>query len=165
MAVQTTGPEAAAVAVANTLTTYLNAKLDAINAVWADGEQLPHPKHIYPYEALVIPEYPALQVMNARGRLTDDMAPVYQGMAHQLIVEAICVNTDKMRLQKMVLRYLLAIQQALTEHPTLDGTLVRCTGIALPGYDVSGLAKEKNGPQMMQAGRWTAIVQSEEVLP
>ena len=165
MAVQTVGMEAAAVAVANTLTRYLNAKLDAINALWNDGVQVPHPQGIYAYETLEIPEYPAIQVMNAKGRLTDDMAPVYQGIAHSVVVEVICMSNDKTDLQKQVLRYLLAIQQALAEHPTLDGTLASCTGTALTDYDVTGMARHRSGPQMMQAGRWLAVVQSEERLP
>lgn len=165
MSVQTVGLEAAAVALANTLATYLNAKLDAVNAIWNDGLALPHPKKIYDTEMLEVPEYPAILVMNARGRLIEDMAPVYQGMAHQLIIEVLCLSGKHRDLQKMVLRYLLAIQQTVAEHPKLDGTLASCVGTALTDYELTPLAKSRSGPQLMQAGRWLALVQSEERLP
>lgn len=158
------GPEAAAVAVANTLTTYLNAKLDAVNALWNDGTALPHPKKIYAYEVFEVPEYPAIRVFNLDGRLVGDMATIYQSMDHRVAIQIICQSGNKQVLQRQVLRYLLAMQQAVVEHQRLDGTLQGASGVSFGQYAVSKEAETGKGSMMLKSGLWLATVHSEDML-
>lgn len=159
----TFGPEAAAVSVANILTTYLNAKLDAVNATWNDGTALPHPKAIYAYEADIEAEIPCVLVYNALGKLQADMAPSYHGLAHTLAVHWIVTDMRKQRVQKQALRYLWAIWQTLAEHQRGDGTAVGQVSIMLGEYNLSGVAKHpKQG--LVVEGYIVATVLAEEML-
>lgn len=164
MAVQTFGPEAAAVSVANILTTYLNAKLDAQTAAWNDGTPLPHPKAVYAYEAEVTPQVPLVMVYNALGKLTADMSTVYHELEHVVAVHWIVGSNRKETVEKQKLRYLWAIWQTLAEHQRGDGTAAGQVSISLGEYQLTSPVKPEKSTMLLAEGYIVATVRAEEML-
>jgi hypothetical protein len=128
------GPEAAKLAVVNTLQLYLPAQLAAIATARPDTLNPPAPVGYYPDWRPQLPQYPAIMVEAIDGGLTDDGSSVWHGMAHNLDVVAALQSNQIDILATQGQRMLLAIQQTLGKRQRLDGSLSDCVGVALKQY-------------------------------
>jgi hypothetical protein len=147
------GPEAAKLAVVNTLQLYLPAQLAAIATARPDTLNPPAPVGYYADWRYQLPQYPAIMVDVSAGRLTDDGSSVWHGMAHSLDVVAALQSNQIDTLATQGQRMLLAIQQTLGKRQRLDGSLADCVGVALGRY-----GKALREPQKGKGALFTLFV-------
>jgi hypothetical protein len=170
MAVTKKGPEAVEVSIAATLALYLNAQIDAIQAVWADNVLMPYPKKIYAGYRMVIANaaYPALVVSSLDGTQT-----AYGGggsgfgeIAHRLDVSVVMMSDNQHTLDIQTKRYVEAIWQVLMAHQQLDGTLPGLVGVRPQRYGRSGAYPQKGRGSnlVLQAAGWEVVVTMEDLV-
>ena len=124
------GPDLVAVALANTMSLYLPAEIDAVNAAWNDPNTvpaLPYPKKIFSERRLEVPESPTLMIAVAKAKQTANGAYSSQtgwaSMTYPFDVMLI-FRGDKLHiLERMGRRYAQAIWEVLMKHQELDGSL------------------------------------------
>jgi hypothetical protein len=157
------GPEAVEQAVANTLAANLTTALNEVYSAWASVDALPEvtPANIYVGGRDLIPSYPAIEVMATGGRMTEDMATVWGGFQHELLIVAWLAGDDKDTLNRQCLRMAWAIWKVLMKYQGLDGSLSGQAGVELLEYQVSQPAS-KPANQLLQAVGWRVTVNVEE---
>jgi hypothetical protein len=159
------GPEAAKLAVVNTLKLYLPAQLTAIAAARPDTLNPPAPVGYYADWRPQLPQYPAIMVDAIAGRLTEDGSTVWHGMAHDLDVVAALQSNQIDILATQGQRMLLAIQQTLGKNQKLDGSLSDCVGVALKQYGRAVREPQKGkGSLFTLFVGWQITVRTEELL-
>lgn len=132
--------EGACLAVANTLSTYLSATLDDVNAAYASADvaefgaalPLPHPAHVYPRNQAVIAELPAVVVTWLGFGESANGAPLFGEVVHKLDASALCVSDSIEVAEAQALRYIQAMWTVLKLHQGLDGSLSGLSGVDTP---------------------------------
>ncbi len=146
------------VAVANTLTTYVNAQIDAISAVWNDGVPLPHVAQVYNGYREMVPEYPVILVSSRGGKQRTNGATVWAEIDHRLDVSILVQCDDEPTLDQQMQRYLVAIWEVLMVNQGLDGSLSGLAGVDPVEYGRSGMYKLEKSTLLMEAGGWSIVV-------
>lgn len=130
------GPDLVAVALANTMSTYLPGEIDAVNTAWNDAATvpaLPHPKKYFSERRMEIPESPSLMIGMLPGQQLDNGAysPAVGWATMVYGFEAILYfRGDKLHiLERMARRYATAMWEVLMKYQALDDSIPGETGV------------------------------------
>ena len=176
------GPEKVAAAIVATLTSNLNASIDAIWTAWSGadptGEDVPpnvHPTKIYRFSRRVVDlgNYPVIMVRPVGGRQTDNFMAVTPGSVGsdqwrwRLFVEVGFAGDDMYVMEAYVTRLVWAIRTCLLLHPLLDGSLGGYGGSLTLGEIGIGQAIENKGVLGANLQIWGGVevfVEVEEII-